>query len=247
MKIFSGPVLNPIAAPPKGASLRARLLQAQQLADAAYLPKLEDISRPLVIFLGGFCDASTLRFYNTALEYRDGPSLDMPSPAFSPERPFPWGEAARRGMGEDQDIYYRSHDTRAHILLLMSLYHTAGRPIALVGHSWGGASVYKLALKSPAPVDFMATLDPVSVFPLGARGKPGKVRRWINVSLDFKRADMRDSSNLTAWVGRPWGANVEADLSYDFIDTWPGESLPGHAWCYEMFNFYVRPELERLR
>ena len=87
---------------------------------------------------------------------------------------------------EEQDIYYRAHDSRAHILLLMSLYHAAGQPIALIGHSWGGASAYKLAQKSLAPVDFLATLDPVSVFPLGARLKPGNVRRWINVSLDFK-------------------------------------------------------------
>ena len=151
-----------------------------------------------------------------------------------------------RGLGEDQDIYYRAHDTRAHIQMLMALYHAAGQRVALVGHSWGGASAYKAALKSAAPVDLLVTLDPVSVFPLGERRKPANVRRWVNVRLDFKRADMRDSSNLTAWIGRPWGLSAKADVSYDFIDTWPGNSLPGHAWCYEMFNFYVRRELERI-
>ena len=246
MRIFSGPVINPIPAPPKDALLRARLLHAQQAADAGYLPVPEDINRPLVIFLGGFLDATTLRFHNTALEYKDGARLAAPPPAFSPERPFPWAESEMRGMGEAQDIYYRSHDARVHIQMLMALYHAAGQRIALVGHSWGGASVYKAALKSAAPVDLLITLDPVSRFPLGERRKPANVRRWVNVWLDFKRADMRDSSNLTAWIGRPWGLNVRADVSYDFIDTWPGESLPGHAWCYEMFNFYARRELERI-
>ena len=245
MRIFSGQVINPVPAPPKGASVRARLLHAQQAGDAGYLPAPEDINRPLVIFLGGFLDATTLRFYNTALEYKNGVSLAAP-PAFSPERPFPWGEGEMRGMGENQDIYYRAHDSRAHIQMLMALYYAAGQRIALVGHSWGGASAYKAALKSAAPVDLLATLDPVSVFPLGERQRPANVRRWVNVCLDFKRADMRDSSNLTAWIGRPWGSSVEADVNYDFIDTWPEKTLPGHAWCYEMFNFYVRRELERI-
>lgn len=240
--MFAGKVLNPVSVPPAGASKRARRSHAQRLVAADYLPELEEINKPLVIFLGGFCDGSTLRFYNTALEYRDGPHVEL-----SPERPFPWPEAAAHGAGWFQDIYYRAHDTRAHILLLMSLYHAAGQPIALVGHSWGGASAYKAALKSQTPVDLLATLDPVSVFPLGVRRKPANVRRWVNVYVDFKRADLRDSSNRTACVGRPWALSAMADVSYDFIDTWPGGSLPGHAWCYEMFNFYVRPELERVR
>ena len=245
--MFTGKILNPIAAPPEKASLRARLLHAQQLAAAGYLPEPEKINRPLVIFMGGFRDGATLRFYNTALEYAQGPQPSEPPPAFCPERPFPWPPADLAGMGGVQDIYYRSHDTRAHILLLMTLYHAAGQRIALVGHSWGGASVYKAALKSPVPVDLLATLDPVSVFPLGVRDRPGQVRRWINVYLDFTRADMSDSSNRIAWIGRPWGTKARADISHDFIAAWPGVSLPGHAWCYEMFNLYVRPELERMR
>ena len=250
MKIFSGQVINPVPPPPQGASWRARLLHAQQAAEAGYLPALEDIGRPLVIFLGGFLDASTLRLYNTVLEYKNGPwyadGSTTPPPAFFSERPFPWDENAMRAMGEAQDIYYRAHDTRAHIQLLMALYHAAGQRIALVGHSWGAASAYKAAAKSDAPVDLLITLDPVSVFPLGERQRPVNVRRWVNVYLDFKRADLRDSSNLTAWIGRPWGASAKADVSYDFMTDWPGTTPPGHAWCYEMFNFYARRELERL-
>lgn len=246
MKIFTGEFVNPAPVPATGLPESERLAREQRQNAADYLPAPEDIDKPLVIFLGGFLDASTLRFYNTALEYRDGPRFDAPPPAFSPERPFPWPEQ-RRGAAKDQDVYYRNHDTREYILRLMERYHQAGRLIALIGHSWGGASVYKLALKSGLPVDLLVTLDPVSIFPLGERRKPRNVRRWVNVYLDFKRADMADSSNLTAWIGRPWGAGVKADVNHDFITTWPGGTLPGHAWCYEMFNFYARSELERIR
>ncbi len=247
MEIFAGRVINPKSAPAAGLSGGGELLPAGSLAAVDYLPALKEIDKPLVVFLGGFCDASTLRFYDTALEYRDGTVPDTPPPAFSPERPFPWPEPARSGMSQDHDVYYRCHDTRTHILRLMERYHLAGRSIALVGHSWGGASAYKLAQKSGLPVKLLATLDPVSIFPLGLRGKPRNVRHWVNVYLDYNLADLRDSSNLTALIGRPWGKSVRADASYDFIATWPGTALPGHAWCYEMFNFYVRPELERVR
>ena len=246
MEIFAGRIINPRSAPAVDLSGDGEFLPAGSLDAADYLPALEEIDKPLVVFLGGFCDASTLRFYDTALEYRDGASLAEP-PAFSPERPFPWPEPARHGAAKDHDVYYRCHDTRAHILRLMERYHLAGRAIALVGHSWGGASVYKLAQKSGLPVKLLATLDPVSIFPLGLRNKPRNVRRWVNVSLDYNLADLRDSSNLTALIGRPWGKSARADSSYDFIATWPGAALPGHAWCYEMFNFYVRPELEGVR
>ena len=246
MKIFTGPVINPRSAPAGDLPEGEKLLQAKRLAAADYLPTPEEIDRPLVVFMGGFYDASTLRFYNTALEYRDGPSLDSPPPAFSPERPFPWPEPAQHGMAQAHDIYYRCHDTRGHILRLMERYHLAGQSIALVGHSWGGASAYKLAQKSGFKVELLVTLDPVSVFPLGIRRKPHNVRRWVNVYLDYKLADLRDSSNLTALIGRPWGESAKADVSYDFIATWPGETLPGHAWCYEMFNFYAREKLEHI-
>ena len=245
MRICTGGIINPPPIPAVGLPETERLAREQRQSTADYLPAPEDIGKPLAVFLGGFLDASTLQFYNTALEYRDGPRFDAPPPAFSPERPFPWPEQ-RRGMAGDQDIYYRSHDTRGYISRLMDVYHRAGRPIALIGHSWGGASAYKLALKSGLPVDLLVTLDPVSVFPLGERRKPRNVRHWVNVYLDFKRADMTDSSNLTAWVGRPWGAGVKADVNHDFTAAWPGGTLPGHAWCYEMFNFYARSELERV-
>ncbi len=239
-------IINPILPPAADAGARARIAYAGLASDVNYLPEEAKINKPLIIFIGGYCDAATRRFYNTALEYREGVVTD-PDFQAAKVRLAEAGIAAGQGAGKYQDIYYRPHDTRSNILLLMALYRAAGQKTALIGHSWGGATAYKLAKRCAAPIDLLVTLDPVSVFPLGERPKPGNVSRWINAYLDFKRADMSNSSNRVAWIGRPWGLEVKADMNYDFISSWPGEGLPGHAWCYEMFNLFARREVELIR
>ena len=239
-------IINPIPPLAADAGARAKIVYAHQASAVDYLPREDSISKPLIVFIGGYCDGATRRFYNTALKYRDGFASD-PDFRVSQDRLAKAGVPSGSGVGAYQDVYYRPHTSRSDLLLLMAIYHAAGQKIALVGHSWGAATAYKLALRSPAPVEFLATLDPVSIFPLGKKFKPAKVLRWVNVRVDFKRVDMRNSSNLTAWIGRPWGFNNEADLSHDFVGIWPGEDLPGHAWCCEMFNLCVRSELEVIR
>ncbi len=248
-------VINPAYAGPVKPGLRRRLLAAEQAGNFHYLPKLEDICRPLVLFLGGFRDSASGLFYETALAYgsRAWPGAPYPPPndplwpgLGCAEADCPGQDGESRGADVYQDIYYRPHDTRNHVRLLMALYHAAGQPVALIGHSWGGASVYKAAVQSGVPVALLATLDPVSVFPLGKRGKPANVSRWINVWLDYRRCDLSVSSNRTALIGQPWGGGVAADENHDFIATWPGGELPAHAWCFEMFNYYVRPAVAGL-
>lgn len=239
-------IINPLPPLAPDANLRAKVVHTHKVSAVDYLPQEGSIAKPLVVFIGGYCDASTRRFYNTALKYRDGSASD-PDFSVAQDRLAEAGISSGSGASAYQDVYYRSHTSRSDILLLMTLYHAAGQKIALVGHSWGGATAYKLARRSPVTVDLLATLDPVSLFPLGKKHKPAKVLRWVNVRVDFKRVDMSNSSNLTAWIGRPWGSNNEADVSHDFMSLWPGEGPPGHAWCYEMFNLCVRTELEGIR
>ena len=239
-------IINPIPPPAADASARTRIVQAGLASDVNYLPEESKINKPLIIFIGGYGDAATKRFYNTALQYREGVA-DDPDFQTAKARLTEAGLAAGQGAGAYQDIYYRPHDTRTNILLLMALYRAAGQKIALIGHSWGGATAYKLVKRFAAPVELLVTLDPVSVFPLGERPKPGNVSRWVNAYLDYKRADMSNSSNRTAWIGRHWGPRVKADVNYDFMSLWPGEGLPGHAWCYEMFNLFARREVELIR
>lgn len=241
-------VLNPLYSGKVKPGLRRELLAAEQAGRAGYLPRPQDICRPLVIFLGGFRDSATGRFYNTARAYRDEawPGAPYPPPP-DPLWPGEGGAPNGAGAGVYQDIYYRTHDTRNQVRLLMALYQAAGQPVVLVGHSWGGASAYKAALRSAAPVALLVTLDPVSVFPLGERRKPASVARWINVWLDFGLCDRKDPSNRTARLGRPWGGRVPADEGHDFIATWPEPGLPGHAWCAEMFNYYARAAVAAIR
>lgn len=82
---------------------------------------------------------------------------------------------------------------------IIESYERTGRPIDLVGHSWGGPAAYDLALelsRRGIPVRTLVTADPV-----GRRGRsplPPEIN-WVNINADPRSP--RSVDNLVAQVG----------------------------------------------
>lgn len=83
--------------------------------------------------------------------------------------------------------------------------------IFLIGHSYGGDAAYQVADRlSRAGVDvgLLVTIDPVSRS--GSRGKPARVRQWVNVHAD---PAVTGRCNDVADLGGRWGAAPGADFN----------------------------------
>ncbi len=130
----------------------------------------------------------------------------------------------RLRYANNQDTAYTTHASIDLAIAAIKYWHDAGQKICMVGHSWGGKSVLKIARrleqKTSVKIDLLITLDPVSRRILGAckQTKPTIVNEWVNVFIDYKKASM-EYSNVVARLGGPWGSCTHADtnimLSYD--------------------------------
>ena len=168
--------------------------------------------RPLVLVVGGFSDQYLGNSYAVSARY-------------------PADLRARH------DVWFREHYEGRKMRALVKLYASKGKPILLIGHSWGGdAAVNAVARKSGVPVELLISLDPVSRKG-PPRAKLPNVRRWLNVHIDYSRSTWLDIPNLVARIGGPWEAVRAADVNI----ACPANMT--HAWAWGMFERYAEPVL----
>ena len=130
------------------------------------------------------------------------------------------------------DVYYREHDEDAAARGLIRRYGRAGRPVIVIGHSWGGNTAVLDVLAAPyvrlVPVQALLTLDPV-----GMRGPVAlpSVQRWRNVYVDYAKADWRRQNNV-ARIGSPWERVPQAHENFVF----PALNHADAAGMFQMFG-----------
>lgn len=116
------------------------------------------------------------------------------------------------GQNRIQDVCYSEHGG-GNVPPVMKKWFEAGQKIVLVGHSWGGDRVIRLAEDNPQiEIALLVTLDPVSRSKNGQQVKPNNVKRWLNVYIDYKVADLSFANNI-ARVGGAWEACQNADIN----------------------------------
>lgn len=151
------------------------------------------------------------------------------------------------GSSQDriQDVSYSEHGG-GKVPPVMKKWFEAGQKIVLVGHSWGGDRVIRLAEDNPQiNIALLVTLDPVSRSKNGQQAKPNNVKRWLNVYIDYKVADLSSANNI-ARVGGAWEACQNADINISLNSritkrqdgTISREKINnfGHAHAREMFT-----------
>ena len=166
-----------------------------------------DQLRPLVLVIGGFMDQFLANSYAVSEQY-------------------PEDLAARH------DVWFREYYEARFMRKLVHFYAGHGKPVASVGHSWGGdAAVNAVARRISDPIELLVTLDPVS-----RKGPPrhrlANVRHWLNIYIDYASTAWLDIPNLVARIGGPWEYASSADVNI----ACPSEMR--HAWAAGMFYRY---------
>ncbi len=137
---------------------------------------------------------------------------------------------------DHQDSCYATHAAIEETIQLIRYWHSAGQKIALIGHSWGGKSVFLIANKltmEKIPIELLVTLDPVSRRYFRRQfKKPYHVKRWINVHVDYGKASM-EYSNVIARLGGYWSHCQYADKNIKLSHDQEGEIT--HAMAGRMF------------
>lgn len=145
--------------------------------------------KPLVIFVGGFCDSlvkAMLRFYR---------SYEHPRQAKA----------------------YSSHLMGGAIAEQIALWkEKTGCPVALIGHSYGGDTVVRVAEQmarthSDPPIDLLITIDPVSRRGGVPRQPLTAARRWFNSRVGDARENL-SRPNIVALIGGHWQALLPLGL-----------------------------------
>jgi hypothetical protein len=138
----------------------------------------------------------------------------------------------RLKQADHQDVCYATHASSKPVVALVKRWSDAGQKICLVGHSWGGNTVLRVAKKiSPEiKVSLLITLDPVSrrLFRRQQK-KPDSVNQWINVHVDYGLASM-EYSNMIARMGGYWGACRYADKNIRLSHDYDQEITHAKAW-----------------
>lgn len=152
----------------------------------------QDCLKTLVVFVGGCAD-------------------DVAQPVLRwvfPDYEHTYG----RGQTRIQDVCYSEYGC-GNVPPVMQKWFDAKQKIVLVGHSWGGNGVVGLAEENPnIAIELLVTLDPVSRSRNGDEAKPGNVKRWLNVYVDYNVADYC-AANMVARTGGPWGKCINADMN----------------------------------
>ncbi len=151
----------------------------------------------------------------------------------------------RQRYSTHQDIAYATHAVSTASLELVHRWGQAGKQVCLVGHSWGGNSVVKIArrLSSAVDITLLVTLDPVSRrIPGWQVRKPANVAHWVNVYVDYRTASM-EYSNIVARLGGYWGECRYADENIVLSHDASGEIT--HARAARMFQ-EVATKVKRL-
>ncbi|WP_448885242.1 hypothetical protein [Citrobacter telavivensis] len=183
----------------------------------------QDCLKTLVVFVGGCADDAFQPMLTGVFSYHESN----------------FGQ----GTNRIQDVCYSEWGC-GKVPPIMQKWYDAKQKIVLVGHSWGGDGVIRLAEKNPAiEIELLVTLDPVSRTKNGKQPKPQNVKRWLNVYVDYTKAD-NSTANIVARTGGAWASCEHADENIivnvtRYIDSSgnPCETINnyGHANAYEMY------------
>jgi pimeloyl-ACP methyl ester carboxylesterase len=143
-----------------------------------------DPPRPLLVFIGGAGDRTLRKVGGVVQRLRALPDAAA------------W------------ELHYVSHVQRRAILALVEA-QPPGRPVRLIGHSWGGHAAARVAAAlgvGGRRLDLLVTVDPVSrgVGPAFLAQVKAGARRWINVRA--AGGERFHPSDLVAAIGGPYGA-----------------------------------------
>lgn len=142
-----------------------------------------------------------------------------------------------------QDIGYVTWDRGKQLKAIALHWLMQGQKVVLVGHSMGARTAHEVSKELSnmgKEVELLVTLDPV--FNGGCQPKPAKVKTWLNVHVDYGKAEKGgiNSPNNIALSGDPWQNCPSADINEIFSDL----SSDAHAYAEEMFMyFYSQVEL----
>jgi thioesterase domain-containing protein len=114
-----------------------------------------------------------------------------------------------------REVHYFFHWQKGAVLDLIAA-QPPGRPIRLIGHSWGGNCAARVAAALGAegrPVDLLVTIDPVTrgIGPAFLSQVKAGTRHWINIRAGG--AAGFDYSDLVAAIGGAYG-----EAPRDFAD-----------------------------
>lgn len=179
----------------------------------------KDCLKTLVVFVGGCAD-------------------DLAQPVLRgvfPDYEYAYG----RGPSRIQDVCYSEYGC-GKVPPVIQKWFDAKQKIVLVGHSWGGNGVVKLAEENQnITIELLVTLDPVSWSKNGNEAKPSNVKRWLNVYVDYSIAAKADVANMVARIGTPWQKCNNADLNISVNTTPNSNGTTGdytHADANAMFE-----------
>lgn len=173
--------------------------------------------QPLVMFVGGAMDMEYKPMYRVFEEY---------DPANE----------------HNQDIGYVTWQRGNQLKVIALHWLMQGQKVVLVGHSFGARTAHKVSKELSdmgEEVELLVTLDPV--YKRGPQPKPDKVKTWLNVYVDYDKAEKGSlgSANNIALRGGPWQNCPSADTNEIFSNL----SYEAHALAKEMFmHFYSQVE-----
>lgn len=181
--------------------------------------------QPLVLFVGGAYDARA--------NFTGRPVLG---------RIFPRYDALNEPF---QDIGYGTWTTETQLTAIARHWRMQGQKVVLVGHSYGGRIAHRVAKNlsdSGHEVELLVTLDPVGRE--GVQPRPAKLKRWLNIYVNYTEASLVEFStmfralglpaNLVGYIGKPWQSAPGADKNIIFPDV--GSSA--HVQADEMFSSF---------
>lgn len=134
----------------------------------------------------------------------------------------------------DVSTYYYNHDD------IITSYNTIARhqnsnpqsPIALVGHSWGGDTAYRVSEELSGNIDLLVTLDAVG----------GVAYPWVNFS-EFRKDDLRRPKNVKKWINifSPEESAFKCFLLLGYIWDWNNcIASTGARWLRQKFAWNIK-------
>lgn len=146
------------------------------------------------------------------------------------------GDGSTHNVQSYFDLYHSAHpDSSYHSWedmdgILKDIANTdPNDPIHLIGHSYGGDTAAKAALKACRKVDILITIDPVSHHRPNLQDLANNVGTWIDV--DAEGGSPFNIANILAGGGGGWNG-----APYGLADSYIQDDNVGHADFEQMMN-----------
>lgn len=146
------------------------------------------------------------------------------------------GDGSTHNVQSYFDLYHAAHPDSSYYSwedeagILKDIANTdPNDPIHLIGHSYGGDTAAKAALKACRKVDILITIDPVSHHRPNLQNLANSVGTWIDV--DAEGGSHFNIANMLAGGGGGWNG-----APYGMADSYIQDDNVGHADFEQMMN-----------